>query len=314
MRLGLIARRALSGVVVLIGVSILSFSLIQLLPGDTATAIAGEFATPDQVAAIRQDLGLDQPVIVQYFTWLWHVLQGNFGNSLATGRPAIDMIFESVPPTASIALVSLIISTVVGVGLGLLAALNRGRWADRVLSLLASVSISAPAFWVLLLMVLAFAVLNPWLPAVGYVPLSEGFWPWLSHILLPAISLSFMHGAEIARYTRGSVIDVLAAPYIRAARARGAIGAWLSRNHLARNSAIPIVTVLGLQVANMLGGVIVVESVAGINGLGRFAVTAVLQRDYIALQAYVLFVAVIIVVINLIVDILYTVINPKVRQ
>jgi len=300
--------------VVLIGVSILSFSLIQLLPGDTATAIAGEFATPDQVAAIRQDLGLDQPVIVQYFTWLWHVLQGNFGNSLATGRPAIDMIFESVPPTASIALVSLIISTVVGVGLGLLAALNRGRWADRVLSLLASVSISAPAFWVLLLMVLAFAVLNPWLPAVGYVPLSEGFWPWLSHILLPAISLSFMHGAEIARYTRGSVIDVLAAPYIRAARARGAIGAWLSRNHLARNSAIPIVTVLGLQVANMLGGVIVVESVAGINGLGRFAVTAVLQRDYIALQAYVLFVAVIIVVINLIVDILYTVINPKVRQ
>jgi peptide/nickel transport system permease protein len=300
--------------VVLIGVSILSFSLIQLLPGDTATAIAGEFATPDQVEAIRKDLGLDQPVIVQYFTWLWHVLQGNFGNSLATGRPAIDMIFESVPPTASIAVVSLIISTVVGVGLGLLAALNRGRWADRVLSLLASVSISAPAFWVLLLMVLAFAVLNRWLPAVGYVPLSEGFWPWLSHILLPAISLSFMHGAEMARYTRGSVIDVLATPYIRAARARGAIGTWLSGKHLARNSAIPIVTVLGLQVANMLGGVIVVESVAGINGLGRFAVTAVLQRDYIALQAYVLFVAVIIVVVNLIVDILYTVINPKVRQ
>lgn len=314
MRLGLIARRALSGVVVLIGVSILSFSLIQLLPGDTATAIAGEFATPDQVEAIRKDLGLDQPVIVQYFTWLWQVLQGNFGNSLATGRPAIDMIFESVPPTASIALVSLIISTVVGVGLGLLAALNRGRWADRLLSFLASVSISAPAFWVLLLMVLAFAVLNRWLPAVGYVPLSEGFWPWLSHILLPAIALSFMHGAEMARYTRGSVIDVLAAPYIRAARARGAIGAWLSGKHLARNSAIPIVTVLGLQVANMLGGVIVVESVAGINGLGRFAVTAVLQRDYIALQAYVLFVAVIIVVVNLIVDVLYTVINPKVRQ
>lgn len=313
MRLAVIGRRALSGVLVLFGVSILSFSLIQLLPGDTAAAIAGEFATPDQIEAIREELGLNEPVVVQYLSWLLKVLQGNFGTSLATGRPAVEMIFEAIPPTASIALVSLIISTLVGLGLGLLAALNRGRWADRVLSALASLAISAPAFWILLLMVLVFAILNPWLPAVGYVALEEGFWPWLSHILLPAIALSFTHSAEIARYTRGSVIDVLAAPYIRAARARGAVGPWLSRHHLLRNSAIPIVTVLGLQLGNMLGGVIVVESVAGINGLGRFAVTAVLQRDYIALQAYVLFAAIVIVVVNLIVDVLYTVINPKVR-
>lgn len=313
MRLAVIGRRVLSGVLVLFGVSILAFSLIQLLPGDTAAAVAGEFATPEQIEAIREDLGLNQPVIMQYFGWLLKVLQGDFGTSLATGRPAIEMIFEAVPPTASIALVSLTISTLMGLGLGLLAALNRGRWADSVLSFLASISIAAPAFWILLLMVLAFAILNPWLPAVGYVPLEDGFWPWLSYILLPAIALSFTHGAEIARYTRGSVIDVLAAPYIRAARARGARGGWLSRHHLLRNSAIPIVTVLGLQLGNMLGGVIVVESVAGINGLGRFAVNAVLQRDYIALQAYVLFAAVVIVIVNLIVDILYTVINPKVR-
>ena len=313
MRLAMIGRRALSGVLVLFGVSILSFSLIQLLPGDTAAAIAGEFATPEQIEAIRQELGLNQPVVVQYFGWLLKVLQGDFGTSLATGRPAVEMILEAVPPTASIALVSLIISTLVGLGLGLLAALNRGRWLDKVLSFLASISISAPAFWILLLMVLVFAILNRWLPAVGYTPLEEGFWPWLSHILLPAIALSFTHAAEISRYTRGSVIDVLAAPYIRAARARGAIGTWMSRHHLLRNSAIPIVTVLGLQLGNMLGGVIVVESVAGINGLGRFAVTAVLQRDYIALQAYVLFAAIVIVIVNLIVDVLYTVINPKVR-
>src|SRR5690606_18006861 len=203
---------------------------------------------------------------------------------------------EVVPPTASIALVSLIISTLVGLGFGLLAAFNRGRWGDQVLSFFASVAISAPAFWILLLLILGFSILNRWMPAVGYVPLSAGFWPWLSHILLPAIALSFTHGAEIARYTRGSVIDVLAAPYISAARARGAAGGWLASRHLLRNSAIPIVTVLGLQLSNMLGGVIVVESVAGINGLGSFAVTSVLSRDYIALQAYVLFAAVVIVV------------------
>lgn len=313
MRLAIIGRRALSGLLVLFGVSILSFSLIQLLPGDTAAAIAGDFATPEQIEAIREDLGLNQPVVVQYVTWLLRVLQGDFGTSLATGRPAIEMILEAVPPTASIALVSLLISTVFGLAFGLLAALNRGRWVDNAVSFFASVSISAPAFWVLLLMILAFSILNRFLPAVGYVPLSEGFWPWLSHILLPAVALSFTHGAEIARYTRGSVIDVLAAPYIRASRARGASGGWLWSRHLMRNSAIPIITVLGLQLGNMLGGVIVVESVAGINGLGGLAVSSVLSRDYIALQAYVLFAAVVIVVVNLIVDVLYTVINPKVR-
>lgn len=314
MRLQTIGRRALSGLLVLFGVSILAFSLIRLLPGDTAVAIAGEFATPEQIEAIREELGLNQPVVLQYLNWLFHVVQGDFGTSLATGRPAIQMIIEAIPPTASIAVVSLTISTLVGLGLGLLAALNRGRWVDHVLSFLASLSISAPAFWILLLLILAFSILNRWLPAIGYVPLSEGFWPWLSHILLPAIALSFTHAAEIARYTRGSVIDVLAAPYIRASRARGAAGAWLTRHHLLRNSAIPVVTVLGLQLGNMLGGVIVVESVAGIKGLGAFAVTAILARDYIALQAYVLFAAAVIVVVNLVVDILYTVLNPKVRS
>lgn len=314
MQFAVVGRRALSGVLVLFGVSIVSFSLVQLLPGDTAVAIAGEFATPEQIEAIREDLGLNQPVVVQYVTWLLHVIQGDFGTSLASGRPALQMIIDAVPPTASIALVSLTISTLVGLGLGLLAALNRGRWGDHVLSFLASVSISAPNFWILLLLILFLAVLNPFLPAIGYVPLSQGLWPWFSHILLPSIALAFTHAAEIARYTRGSVIDVQAAPYIRASRARGARGPWLASHHLLRNSAIPIVTVLGLQVGNMLGGVIVIESVAGINGLGSLAVNSVLTRDYVTLQAYVLFVAVVIVIVTLIVDILYTVINPKVRS
>lgn len=313
MRPAAIVRRALAGVAVLIGVSILAFSIIHLLPGDTAVAIAGEYATPEQIEAIRQDLGLDQPILVQYFSWLFSAIQGDLGTSLASGRPALSMILEVVPPTASIAIVSLLISTVFGVLLGILAGLNRGGIIDRVLSFLASVGISTPAFWVLLLLIISLAILNPWFPAVGYTPMSAGFWPWFSHIILPAFALSISNGAEIARFTRGSVIDVVAAPFIRASRARGAGGWWLVRHHLLRNAAIPVITVIGLQLGNLLGGVIVVETVAGINGLGSLAVVSILSRDYIVLQAYVLLAATVIVIVNLVVDILYAVINPKVR-
>lgn len=313
MRPAVIGRRALSGILVLVGVSILAFSLVHLLPGDSAQAIAGEFASPEQVEQVRKNLGLDQPIVIQYFTWVLNVLQGNFGTSLWTGRPALDMVLESVPPSVSISVVSIIISTVFGLLLGTTAALNRGGIADRIITFLASLAISMPAFWVLLILLVPLAILNRWFPAVGYVPLADGFWPWLSHILLPATALAVAHGAELARFTRGSAIDVLAAPFIRASRARGSGGWRLIRTHVLRNAAIPVVTVLGLQIGNLLGGVIVVETVAGINGLGLLAVNAILNRDFILLQAYVLFAATVIVVVNLIIDILYSVINPKVR-
>lgn len=313
MRLAVVGRRALSGLLVLVGVSILAFSLVHLLPGDTAHAIAGEYASPEQVEQVREELGLNRPIFVQYFSWLFDVVRGNFGTSLWTGRPALDMILEAVPPTLSISLVSIIISTFFGVLMGTTAAVNRGGWADRLITFLASLGISMPAFWVLLILLVPLAILNRWFPAVGFVPITDGFWPWLSHILLPATALAVAHGSELARFTRGSVIDVLAAPFVRASRARGAGGWRLTRTHLLRNAAIPVITVLGLQIGNLLGGVIVVESVAGINGLGLLAVNAILNRDFILLQAYVLFAAIVIVVINLIVDVLYAVINPKVR-
>jgi peptide/nickel transport system permease protein len=309
-----IGRRALSGLLVLVGVSILAFSLVHLLPGDTAHAIAGEYASPEQVEEVRKQLGLDKPIVVQYFSWVLGVLRGDFGTSLWTGRPALDMVLEAVPPSVSISIVSIIISTVFGVLLGTTAALNRGGLADRAITFLASLGISMPAFWVLLILLVPFAILNRWLPAIGYVPLTDGFWPWLSHILLPATALAVAHGAELARFTRGSAIDVLAAPFIRASRARGSGGWRLTRTHVLRNAAIPVITVLGLQIGNLLGGVIVVETVAGINGLGLLAVNAILNRDFILLQAYVLFAATVIVVVNIVIDILYSVINPKVRQ
>lgn len=297
----------------LVGVSILAFSLTHLLPGDTAYAIAGEFATLDEVEIIRKQLGLDQPIIVQYFSWLLGVLQGDLGTSLATGRPAADMILEAVPPTLSIAIVATVITLVFGLLFGTIAALNRGGWADQLLSFLATLGISTPGFWVLLILLVPLAILNRWFPAIGFVPITDGFWPWLSHILLPAIAVGISNAAEIARYTRGSVIDVLATPYIRASRARGAGGLWLTRRHLLRNASIPIVTVAGLQLGNLFSGMITVETVSGINGLGLLAVNCILNRDFITLQAYVLFVATVIVLANLIVDILYSVINPKVR-
>ena len=165
----------------------------------------------------------------------------------------------------------------------------------------------------LLILLVPLAILNRVFPAVGYDPISEGFWPWFSHIILPATALAVGNSAEVARYTRGSAIDVLAAPYIRAARARGAGGWWLTRNHVFRNASIPVITVIGLQLGNLFGGVIVVENVAGINGLGQLAINTIFNRDYILLQAYVLFAATVIVIANLIVDLLYSVINPKVR-
>lgn len=295
------------------GVSVLAFSLVHLLPGDSANAVAGEFASPEQVEQVRRDLGLDQPILVQYVNWLSSAVRGDLGTSLWTSRPARDMLLESVPPTLSIAAVSLLLSTVMGVLFGTLAALRRGSWVDRGVTFVASLGISMPAFWVLLLLLVPFAILNRWFPAVGYQPLSAGVWPWLSHILLPATALSVAHGAELARFTRGAVIDVLSAPYIRASRSRGSAGLHLVRRHLLRNAAIPVVTVFGLQIGNMLGGVIVVESVAGINGLGLLAVNAILNRDYVLLQGYVLFSAVVIVLINVVVDLLYATINPKVN-
>lgn len=313
MRPAVIGRRALSGLLVLVGVSILAFSLVHLLPGDTAHAIAGEYASPEQVERVRVELGLDKPIFVQYFSWVFGVVRGDFGTSLWTGRPALEMVLESVPPSVSISLVSILISTVFGIMLGTTAALNRGGVADRVITFLASLGISMPAFWVLLILLVPLAILNRWFPAIGYVPLSDGLWPWLSHILLPATALAVAHGAELARFTRGSAIDVLSAPFIRASRARGSSGWRLTRTHVLRNAAIPVITVLGLQIGNLLGGVIVVETVAGINGLGLLAVNAILNRDFILLQAYVLFAATVIVVVNLVIDVLYAVINPKVR-
>ncbi|MGI5132905.1 ABC transporter permease [Pseudonocardia sp. CA-107938] len=309
----MIARRLGGGVLVLWLVSLVTFLMVALIPGDPAQVIAGENATIADVERIRAQLGLDRPVLEQYFSWLAGVLRGDLGRSLFTGRPVTSTIVLAAPPTLALATAAVVVALLIGVTAGVLAGLAQGSWLDRTISSLATLGIAMPSFWVAMLLVTVFALGLGWLPATSYAPMSRGLGTWASHLVLPAVALGLATAAELARHTRGCVADVLTRPYVRTARARGAATGWLVRRHILRNAAIPVVTVLGLQTGRLLGGTIVIEAVVGISGLGTLAVNAVLQRDYPVIQGYVLFCAVAVVLVNLIVDLAYGWINPKVR-
>lgn len=308
-----VARRIGGGVIVLWLVSLLAFLLVHMVPGDAADVVAGDGASQEQVDEIRSQLGLDRPILEQYVTWTGRLLHGDLGRSLFDHRPVTELIASAAPVTISLAGLALVLAVVLGVTAGALAATRRGTWLDGAISASATIGVAMPSFWVAMLLVSLFAFVNPWLPATGYVPLSEGLWPWLSHVILPATALGLASAGELARQTRGAVIDVLARPYIRSARARGAAGGWLVTHHVLRNSAIPVVTILALQAGRLLGGAIVVEAVAGANGIGTLAISAISRQDFPIIQGYVLFCAVVTVSANLIVDIGYGWINPRLR-
>jgi peptide/nickel transport system permease protein len=309
----MVIRRFGGGLLVLWLVSLLTFLMVQLIPGDPAEVIAGDNATVEDVNRIREQLGLNRPVVEQYVSWLGGVFHGDLGESLFTGRPVTTTILDAAPPTLALAITAIVLAVVIGVSAGTLAGLRQGTWLDRLISTIATLGIAMPSFWVAMLLVSVFALSLKWLPATTYVPLENGFGPWLSHIIIPALALGLATAAELARHTRGCVADVLTRPYTTTPRARGTSTTRLVRRHVLRNAAIPVVTVLGLQTSRLLGGTIVIEAVVGISGLGSLAVNSVLQRDYPVIQGYVLFCAVVVVVINLVVDLAYGWINPKVR-
>lgn len=309
----MIVRRLGGGVLVLWLVSLVTFLMVQLIPGDPAEVIAGENATVADVERIRERLGLNRPILEQYFSWLAGVLRGDLGRSLFTDRPVTSTIVLAAPPTLALALAAIVVALLIGVTAGVLAGLAQGGWLDRAVSTLATLGIAMPSFWVAMLLVSVFALGLGWFPATSYVPMSRGIGTWASHLVLPAVALGLATAAELARHTRGCVADVLTRPYVRTARARGAATGWLVRRHILRNAAIPVITVLGLQTGRLLGGTIVIEAVVGISGLGTLAVNSVLQRDYPVIQGYVLFCAVVVVLVNLAVDLTYGWINPKVR-
>jgi peptide/nickel transport system permease protein len=312
--LRLIVRRLLGVVPVLLLVSFLAFSLVHLVPGDAAIVAAGDHASPELIKETRERLGLDQPFLAQFGTWLGAAVTGDLGTSLFSSQSTWDAIAERIPVTGSLTALALVWALVLGLGLGLVAGLRPGGWVDRATTTLATLGISMPSFWIGLLLVSFLSLQTPIFPATGYVPLSEGFGPWLSHLFLPSLALGAPTAAEVARQGRAALVQVMEQDYIRTATAKGLSPVIVVGKHALKNAAIPVVTVFGLQAAHLIGGAVVVEQVFGVPGLGMLALGSILQRDFPLLQACVVVIAVFVLIVNLLVDLSYGLFNPKVRQ
>ena len=307
------ARRVLATIPVMAVVALFVFSLLYVAPGDPAAIIAGDQASPEQVERIRAGLGLDRPFLVRFGEWSWQVAHGDLGRSIFTNLPVTTMIAQRVEPTFSLMVVSLVLSVVVAVPLGVVAAAWQGSWIDRLVMLGAVLGFSVPVFVVGYLLAYVFALTLGWLPVQGFQPLSRGFWPFLRSLILPSIALGGIYIALIARVTRASMLEVLSEDYVRTARAKGLGQRAILFVHALRNAAVPIVTVIGIGVALLIGGAVVTESVFAIPGLGRLTVDAILRRDYPVIQGVVLLFSALYVLVNLVVDLLYTVFDPRIR-
>jgi peptide/nickel transport system permease protein len=311
--LGFVARRLLATIPVIGVVAIFVFIMLRLSPIDPAAIIAGEYANAQQVAEIREKLGLSQPLFSQFFIWIGKILQGDFGESFFFKKTVAQLILQRMEPTLALTVVTLIIAVAVAVPMGVLAAYRQGSWIDRLVMGFSVLGFSVPVFVFGYLLIYVFALQLGWFPVQGYRYLAQGFLPFIERLILPAVTLSVIYIALIARITRASVLEVLGEDYIRTARAKGVPESLVLRRHALRNAAVPIVTVIGLGLALLIGGVVVTESVYSIPGLGRLTVDAVLGRDFPTIQAVILLFSVIYVLINLLIDIAYTLFDPRIR-
>ncbi len=307
------AKRLLHAVFVLLGVSLVVFLGLKAIPGDVIDAFLGREYTPEAAAELRRKFGFDQPVPIQYVLWLGRALQGDLGSSFITGEPVMTGILEAAPRTLSIALVAWVFGMILALAAGLYSALKRNTVFDYVPTVIAFLGLSMPSFWVAIVLILLVGVQLRWLPTIGYTNLSEGFWPWLRNLILPGVSVGLAYGAIVSRQVRGSMIETLKQNYIRTARAKGLSNDVIIVKHALQNAMIPVVTVAGIQLALILGGAVVVESIFSIRGLGRLLVDSIANRDYFMVQGSVLVVAVIFVGSNIVIDFLYTLINPRIR-
>jgi peptide/nickel transport system permease protein len=308
-----VARRLLLVIPVMLIVSLLSFSLILLVPGDPAVTIAGQSATREQIAAIRDQLGLDRPVVVQYMSWLGHALTGDFGNSLSTGQPVVGSILDRLPVMLSLAAGALVIAVILGFPAGVAAAVRRDGVVDRLLGVGAATGLALPSYFVGMLLIILVALNLGWLPPTGYTPIATDPVDWLAHIVLPCIALGLVPAAVLARQLRGAMVTALDQDYVRTADAKGLLRQKVVYKHALKNAAIAPLTALGTQFALVVGGSVVVEQVFGIPGLGALAINAVQNRDIPLIQGIVVFTALMVQAINLLVDISYGWLNPRVR-
>ena len=308
-----ILRRVLATLPVMAIVAFFVFSLLYIAPGDPAAVIAGDQASPADVERIRQSLGLDQPFLVQFWTWLWRILHGDLGTSIFTNLPVSALIAQRIEPTVSLMALTLVLTIFIAVPLGVVAAWKAGSWIDRAVMTFAVFGFSLPVFVVGYVLAYVFALEFEWLPVQGYRPFAEGFWPWLESLILPSIALGCVYIALIARITRASMLEVLQQDYIRTARAKGLGQSSILFVHALKNAAVPIVTVIGIGVALLIGGAVVTESVFAIPGLGRLTVDAILRRDYPVIQGIVLVFSLVYTLVNLLVDVTYTLVDPRIR-
>jgi peptide/nickel transport system permease protein len=308
-----VVRRLLATIPVMGVVALFVFSLLYFSPGDPAAIIAGDFSTAEDIEKIRRTLGLDEPFLVRFGTWLWAILHGDLGNSIFSGLPVSTLIGQRIEATVSLAVVTLIFAVVVAVPLGVIAAWKAGGWIDRMVMVFAVFGFSVPVFVLGYLLIFFFALELDWLPVQGFTSIREGFWPFLRQLILPSLALGTIYIALIARMTRAAMLDVLAQDYIRTANAKGLRTEKVLLGHALKNAAVPIVTVIGIGVALLIGGVVVTESVFAIPGLGRMTVDAILRRDYPIIQGVILMFSFVYVVVNLLVDLSYTLFDPRIR-
>lgn len=308
-----ITRRLLATLPVIVMVAIVIFAILRLTPGDPAAIIAGDDATAAQLEQIRQTMGLDQPIYTQFVVWVGRLLQGDLGVSLLSGTPVLQMIAGRMGPTLALALSTIVLTVIIAIPLGVIAAWRQGKLLDRLIMSLSVLGFSIPTFVVGYLLIYFFAIQLDWLPVQGYKPLSAGLLPFAQRLILPTLALSAIYVALIARITRSSIIEVMGEDYIRTARAKGLKEKSVLMRHALRNAAVPIVTVIGIGIASLISGVVVTESVFNLPGLGRLVVEAVLARDYPVIQGLILLFSIVYILINLIVDLLYTVFDPRIR-
>lgn len=311
--LSYLLRRLIATIPVMLLVAVFVFMLLRLTPGDPAAIIAGDYANDAQIAEIRTKLGLDKPLPVQFMVWLGNMFQGDFGESFFYKKQVGELIAARLEPTLSLSLLTIILTVCIAVPLGTLAAYRQGSWLDRGIMGFSVLGFSLPVFVIGYMLIYLFSIKLGWLPVQGYQRISDGVGGWLLRLILPSVALSVIFVAFIARMTRTSVLEVLGEDYIRTARAKGQTETRVLMRHAVRNAAVPIVTVIGLSFAILIGGVVVTESVFNLPGLGLLTVEAVLARDFPTIQAVILLFSFIYVLINLLIDVSYTVLDPRIR-
>jgi len=308
-----LVRRILATIPVMGVVAVIVFLLLHLAPGDPATLIAGDFATAEDIARIGKQLGLDRPLPVQFVGWVGQILQGELGTSIFSQLPVSRLIRQRLEPTLVLSMTTLVIAVILAIPVGVLAAWRARTWIDRVVMGFAVCGLSVPVFVLGYLLIYFFAIRLGWLPVQGYVSLTQGLWPCLRSIVLPSLALGSIYMALIARITRASLLEVLQEDYVRTAHAKGLSTLTVVVTHALRNASIPIVTIIGVGLTLLIGGVVITESVFAIPGIGRLTVDAILRRDYPIIQAVILLSSGVYVLVNLVIDLLYTVLDPRIR-